>query len=72
MSEANQTTIVTPTITTIEYEKEYAVQVKSIDDLTDSSEYAFDSFYLNQREFGIRKLLKDRHLSHNLITTKNR
>ena len=47
VSEANQTTIVTPTITTIEYEKEYAVQVKSIDDLTDSSEYAFDSFYLN-------------------------
>jgi hypothetical protein len=46
VSEANQTTIVAPTITTIEYEKDYAVQVKSIEDETDSKEYDFDSFYL--------------------------
>ncbi|MDD4330300.1 MAG: calcium-binding protein, partial [Aliarcobacter sp.] len=51
VSEANRDTIIAPVKTLIEFEKDYAVQVKDIQIETKAKEYDFESFYLNGKQY---------------------
>ena len=51
VSEANKATIIPPVKTLIEFEKDYAVQVKDIQIETKAKEYDFESFDLNGKQY---------------------
>ena len=51
VSEENKATIKPPVKTTLEFKKEYAVQVKEIENETIAKEYDFEPFFLNGKEY---------------------
>ena len=51
VSEANKATIIPPVKTQLQFEKDYAIQVKDIQKETIAKEYDFESFYLNGKQY---------------------